>query len=84
MRCHRDTLLVVSYGTQRNGGDIVSLAHNGVENDRYRLSIHHHGNVEDSNHDDGTQLNKDFKVFKKHRANDLITMNMMEYIALRS
>ena len=43
-----------------------------------KISIHYHcnhGNVIDSNHGNGTQPNKDFEVFKKHRANDhLLTL----------
>ena len=31
---------------------------------------HYHGKIIDSNHDNGTQPNKHFKVFKKHRVND--------------
>ena len=35
----------------------------------------HHGNIIHNNHGNGTQRNKDFKVFEKHRVNDhLLTL----------
>ena len=33
---------------------------------------HYHGNIIHSNHGNGTQPNKDFKVFKTHRVNHYI------------
>ena len=37
---------------------------------------HYHGNIIYSNHGNGTQQNKDFKVFKMDRVNDLILLSM--------
>ena len=39
-----------------------------------------HVNVLHSNYGNGTQPNKDFKVFKRHRVNDLLLLSMVNPI----
>ena len=39
---------------------------------------HYHGNIMHSNHGNGTQQDKDFTVFKKHRANDRLLRSMVK------